>query len=277
MGYYIKTLPGDIHKNSPHKFDKNGVILSKIPYIQDYHYHVTAITSYAIQNMGKDEIPMPQLEWMENNIEKDGSFFHRFKLPFYDFKLPWIGGLSQGLAISAFIRAYHKTQDKKYLKLAVKSFNSLKMNCLFTDSSGYTWIEEYPGVPSILNGFIYALFGVIDICKNTKLKSAEKLRNDCITTLLTNLYDFDMGYWSRYDLINKFPATAFYHKIHIEQMYALYYETGHERFYKYYLKWKMELANTRRANIKRNYMLIKHHGILGSYKRYKQRKRWLNG
>ena len=273
MDYYIDTLPGDIHKNSPHKFDKNGVILSKIPYTQDYHYHVTSIASYAIQNMDKDKIFMSQTDWLENNIEKDGSFVHRFKLPFYDFETPWIGGLSQGLAISAFIRAYHKTQDKKYLKLATKSFNSLKKNCLFTDSFGHTWIEEYPGVPSILNGFVYALFGVYDV--KDHVKDAEKLWKECIKTLIENLPRYDLKYWSRYDLETGIPATTFYHYIHQKQMYALYNLTLFDIFEFYCNNWADGWIYSPRIKLLRIYKIIERNGIIGTYKKYKQRKRWL--
>ena len=55
MSYYIDTLLGDEAKGSPHKFDSKGVILTKIPYTQEYHYHATAIASYALSNMDKEE------------------------------------------------------------------------------------------------------------------------------------------------------------------------------------------------------------------------------
>lgn len=275
--YYIDTLPFSIEKKTPFKFDENGVTMSKIPYTNEYHYHVTAIASCAIYFMKDDEEKSnAQLEWLLDNIPHDGGYQHDFVFPFYkDFKKPWVGGLSQGLAISAFVRAYHKYDDKKYLTEAKRAFSGLTKYCIYKDEKQNTWICEYPKVPTILNGFIYALFGVKDICKNTRIKKAKLLWDDCVTTLLENMHKYDLGYCSKYDLVYHYPATKFYHNIHIKQLKVLHNLTTYKQFHDYEKKWKTDY-NEWRAKIKKNLMIVRNNGFLETYKKYKVRRDWIS-
>ena len=164
MNYHIDILPFSVSKKHPYKYDKNGVILSKIPYTQDYHHHATSIASCAIYYKGIDnKIADSQIKWLINNISDDGGYYHNFILPFYNFNIPWVGGLAQGLAISALVKANE-------IKTAEKAFRCLKNRCIFIDEFENVWIEEYPTSPpaQILNGFIYELFGVYDFFSATK-------------------------------------------------------------------------------------------------------------
>ncbi|MCK5260578.1 MAG: hypothetical protein KAJ44_00180 [Thermoplasmatales archaeon] len=286
MNYHIDVLPFSISKNHPYKFDKNGVILSKIPYTQEYHYHTTSIASYAIKNSDNPKIFDPQIRWLVNNIDQDGAYRQNFTFPhYYNFPKPWIGGLCQGLAISALIKAYKKYDKKTYLDTAKKAFNCLNRDiedegCIFTDRKGEVWIEEYPVCPHILNGFIYALFGIYDLYKETKNKEIKNLFDGSIQTITTNLKNYDMGFWSLYDLAEKLPATEFYHTIHIKQLNALYKITGNEILQKYGTHWKNAANNSRyrsKANRTRTMSIVKKHGIIDSIKRYYQRRQWLHG
>lgn len=275
MNYRISILPGDISKNTPHKFDENGVIMSKIPYTQNYFYHTTAIASQGIRN---PQYPEGVNDWLVDNITKEGTYIHDFVLPFYNFKKPWVGGLSQGLAISSLIKAYDITDDTLYLDTAKKAFEGLRKHCVVKDSEDNYWITEYPGVPTILNGFIYALFGVYDI--KDYVAEAEELWKECIHTLRKNLLKYDLNYWSRYDMETGIPATIFYHKIHIEQMKALsdLSEEHCEPFRLYNRKWQWQLDHVFcrfRAKMRRNRMIVKKHGVIGTYNRYVERRKWL--
>jgi len=279
MNYYIDTLLGDESKGSPHKFDSKGVMMTKIPYTQDYHYHATAIASYALTNITDKNIFDTHIRWLMNNMENDGAYRHDFSLPFYNFEKNWVGGLAQGLSISALVRAYHKYNDKTYLESAFKAFNGLRKHCLHKDEGGNYWIKEFPGVSTILNGFIYALFGVYDVAKEGDQK-AEKLWDQCISTLVKNLKNYDMNYWSKYDLQTGIPATLFYHKIHIEQTKALANLTNIEIFQIFSGKWQQRLDSKYfnfKVKFKRNVMILKKHGILGTYRTYRLRKNWLRG
>jgi len=272
MNYHIDMLPWDIPKKSPHKFDDAGVIMTKIPYTQEYHYHVTAVASQAISNDSKT-FTAP-IKWLVDNIEEDGSYQHNFTFPFYyNFPRPWVGGLAQGLAISALVQAGK-------LETAEKAFKALVDNCTYKDKHNDLWIEEYPlDEPAfILNGFIYALFGVYDLFKATGNKEAKKIWDKGIKTLVRNLdrYHMEDYNWSKYDLFEELPAQPFYHDVHVKQMKALYELTNNQIFLEYENKWKnAKFTNTlKQICVKHAFMK---YGIKGAFARNKERKRWLRG
>jgi len=247
--YHIDILPFSIHKKHPMKFDENGVILSKIPYTQEYGYHGTSIASYVIQTGDESN-----LQWLLDNM-KNGAIYHNFVFPFYPMKKGWVGGLAQGLLISALIRNNYEREAKKAL-------NALKKYCYNGQS-----IEEYPDV-EILNGWIYAIFGIYDIDDTTFFE-------ENILNLKKKLNHYDLGYWSKYDTFDGFPSSLFYHKVHIEQLNALYKITKDTTFKSYSDKWSNFSNFTIKKNmLKKNYMIIRKHGVLGTYERYKKRKQW---
>lgn len=262
--YYVNTLPDDVSKGSPHKVEK-GVILSKIPYTQEYHHHATAIASSVLRNMD-----WPSIEWLMDNMDDNGCIWHDFKLPFYEFETPWVGGLAQGLTISALVKAYEKYKVQDYLEGAKKAYNGLKL-CCFKDG----WIYEYPGVPSILNGNIYALFGLYDLLPyHSEVKNT---LNSCVHNLLVSIQKFDTGYWSRYDLITGIPATKFYHEVHIEQLAVLGRLSSLPNFtyiseiFKGYNKEKINHILSKTERFK---SLLKKHGPVELYRINKRRKAW---
>ena len=286
MRYHIDTLP--IHHAHPnvHKFDDHGTVMSKIPYTQHFDYHTFAVASYALAYEDNEEIFLPQINWLLDHQDDDGAYRHNFKLPYYDFRPPWIGGLSQGLAISALIEAYKKYNKKIYLDQASQAFTCLSRDiddhgCLHIDENGYTWIEEYNirPVPHILNGFIYALFGVYDFAQETNNTTAQTLWNDGIKTLENNLYRYRNGLWSRYNLVDRYPATIPYHTIHVKQLYALYEITKKDIFLQYATMWNKAAHNALirwSIQVKRHAQILGTHGFRGAVKRHTTRRQWLH-
>lgn len=172
-------------------------------------------------------------------------------------EIGWIGGLSQGLAISALMRNGYEKEANKVLK-ALKKYCSNDV------------IYEYPNI-EILNGWIYAIFGIYDA-------KDDKFFKENIEKLKKRLPFYDLGYWSRYDAYSMYPSTLFYHKIHVEQLDALYKLTDDKFFQDLVFAWKFQLDRTYDgyiAKFKRTRMIIKKHGLRGTYRRYKERKRWL--
>jgi len=282
--YYIKYLPFSIQKNHPHSFDENGVIMSRIPYGARMYYHATNIASYAIYKFNPNETTETetQLKWLEDNMDKDGAIWHTFKLPYYDFPNKWVGGLAQGLTISAFIRAYHKYHDEKYLQLAEKAFNAMVKYCIVKDEAGLLWIKEYPNVNTILNGFIFSLFGCYDIIRDTedaktRIK-AKYIWKEGIITLLATIHLYNSNGWSLYDLKNSFYADEFYHRIHIEQMRALASLSKYKLFKTYEIIWKMNLNKPLKkqiVNLEKKLQVINQKGLLTTIKNYQRRRRWM--
>lgn len=150
----------------------------------------------------------------------------------------WYSAMGQGQAISLLSRVFSYTDDEKYLKAAIdatKVFQKLSSEhgvkaLLFQQ---LPWYEEYPTNPPsfVLNGFIYSLFGLYDLVEiagAVKAKDAVQLFTEGFDTLEKALPLFDNGHGTFYDLRHiSIPghepnrARWQYHRIHLEQLYAL--------------------------------------------------------
>jgi len=84
------------------------------------------------------------------------------------------------------------------------------------------FLEEVPHNRrvSILNGWIFALFGLYDSWLVFNDKQTYEVFKQSLDTLLTHLGEYDAGYWSYYD-VQKHLASPFYHDLHIHQLKAL--------------------------------------------------------
>lgn len=251
MRYHTKTLPFSIHKKHPYKFDSNGILLTKIPYTQEYHPHATAIASYVIATSDK-----VNLEWLLDNMNSDGAIHHNFTFPFYPMEKGWVGGLAQGLTASAL--AMHNHPEESLLAV-----HAIEKYC----DNGFC-ILEYPNV-EILNGWIYAIFGIYDSGNMEYFKF--NIRN-----LKRRLHLYDLNNWSKYDLYNHYPASRFYHTVHQQQLLALLQLTHDPVFYKYFHKWSRSIIFALYNTTKRNLKIILKNGPITTVTKYRQRRRWLH-
>jgi len=163
---------------------------------------------------------------------------------------PWYSGLAQGQGISLLVRAFLLTQEERYREAATQAYAAFEKNIdqggvMYRDDQGCLWIEEYiVSQPThILNGFIWALWGVYDYYLSTNNPAARSLWEEGLKTIEKNLERYDTGYWSLYDLSKtgmKNTASFFYHRLHIVQMEILYHLSGKEIFKNYRDRWKRD-------------------------------------
>jgi len=134
--------------------------------------------------------------------------------------------MTQGEGISAFVRAWKLTGDETFAKGAKKAFSLM---CKPIEEGGplilegdNIFLEEAPSNPrsSILNGWIFALFGLYDFWLVFEDKQAYDIFKCSLRSLITHLGQYDTGYWSYYD-VQKHLASPFYHVLHINQLEAL--------------------------------------------------------
>ena len=158
------------------------------------------------------------------------------------------------------MRAHTESGDVRYLHAARTAFESFQSpieegGIALTDESGDLWFEEYIVSPPthILNGFIWALWGVYDYALATKESAAQELFARGIRTLLHNLDRYDLGFWSLYEQSGtRLPmvASAFYHRLHIVQFRVMHRLTGGELFARVADRWEdyvQSRANRARA------------------------------
>ena len=106
---------------------------------------------------------------------------------------------------------------------------------LVTDASQDIWIEEYIVDPPthILNGFIWALWGVYDYARWSGRSDAFQIWEAGVATLAKRLADFDTGWWSLYearDGSREMLASRYYHTLHITQLRVMHRLTGIDAF-----------------------------------------------
>lgn len=135
--------------------------------------------------------------------------------------------MTQGECISAFVRAWKLTGDSEFVKGARKA---LELLCRPIEDGGPAiydgenlFLEETPEIPrsSILNGWIFTLFGLYDFWLAFGDKDVWDVFIRSLSTLKRHLSVYDCGYWSCYDWRGHL-ASPFYHNLHISQLTALF-------------------------------------------------------
>lgn len=191
--------------------------------------------------------------WLRDHLEQNSSglwvWQHHFDWEYRDtLRAPWYSGLAQGQAISLLLRAYRESAAPEFLHAAQKAFAAFLIpvadgGVTFTDERGDIWFEEYIVSPPthILNGFIWATWGVYDYFLATGDPTAQSLFQQAIETLLHNLDGYDLGFWSLYEQSGtrlKMVASPFYHALHIVQLRVMYRLTGERRFRELAERWE---------------------------------------
>jgi len=163
-------------------------------------------------------------------------------------KAPWYSGLAQGQGISLLVRAHAETGETKYLQNAGLAFRAFQSDIegggvVFRDQSGDIWFEEYIVSPPthILNGFVWAAWGVYDYFLATGSREAIDLFARAVETLQSNLASYDMGFWSLYELsctLLPMIASPFYHRLHIAQLRVMHRITSERLFAQFADRWE---------------------------------------
>ena len=196
-------------------------------------------------------------KWLNENLELNEHNIHVWQHHFnwvYKENLtnPWYSGLAQGQGLSVLCRAYHTTGDDKYFDSIEKVYKSFLIDIkdggvTFKDKQGNIWIEEYimkSDPTHILNGFIWGLWGIYDYWLLTKNKDVSKLFHRYVKTIDNNINEYDIGYWSLYEIANlpiNMRASTFYHRLHIVQLQILFKMTENTIFESTANKWSKYL------------------------------------
>jgi heparosan-N-sulfate-glucuronate 5-epimerase len=240
---------------------------SGIPML-DYHgsiglqYNPIAIAQYGLGNYNLfrrsgDAVRRSKFflcaDWLRAHLEPNhfglAVWNHHFDWDYREtLKAPWYSALAQGQGISVLVRAHLESGDVRYLVAAQHALTCFYRSMAdggvaFTDSSGDLWFEEYIVSPPthILNGFIWASWGVYDYFLATGDPSAKDLFSRAVQTLVRNLDHYDLGFWSLYEQSGtRLPmvASAFYHRLHIVQLGMMHQLTGEDAFARVADRWE---------------------------------------
>lgn len=176
-------------------YDLEGVVVHKVPYTKQYRYNATDV---AVQALNKNPAA---IDWLQRNMQGDGSFPHLYSVPYYNLKPGWTSGVSQALAALAFKQWDMPVHADKAIRYMINEHM-------------YSDIILEKGGMLILNGWLYGMVAL-------KAMKCDKLYHATLLELKKNLPSFIMRkHWSRYDATG-IPATKFYHNVHIDLLREL--------------------------------------------------------
>ena len=247
----------------PGHYDAAGVPMLDYRGVIGLQYNPIAIAQYGLGNynlwlrMADPERRRKFLlsaNWMTANLVQNAQgqwvWVHNFDFDYrHTLHAPWYSGLAQGQGVSLLVRAWKETGEQKYVDAARRAFNTLLVDImdggtLYIDEKGQLWIEEYvvpPPPTHILNGFIWASWGVYDYWLATKQQCARDLFDALMRTIMNELPHYDIGFWSLYEqsgTLLPMIASAFYHRLHIAQLKVLHRITGQEVFGEFAERWE---------------------------------------
>jgi heparosan-N-sulfate-glucuronate 5-epimerase len=266
IGRYYMNFADKTKYNGP--FDTGGIPVLDYKGSLGLRYNPNAIAQYALglydlyldtkEPVYKERF-LRQADWFVKNIriveDNIGLWEYNFDFEYHTgLKAPWRSALAQGQGISVLARAYQITKNNIYLKTASMAFKSFQKEITspggvtFTDDKGYVWFEELIFNPPthVLNGFIWALWGVYDYYLLTGSRDALQLFNKAVKTLEDNIHRYDIGFWTVYHLLPtklKMVASSYYQRLHTVQLEAMYRLTGKLIFKKYSDKWQLYYSN----------------------------------
>jgi len=215
-----------------------------------YIYFPVAIFQYALgcydlwllkhDEVYKDKF-IQCVKWaLENQDEKGrwANFSHVYPdAPF--------GAMAQGEGASVLLRAYVMTNDSEYCVAAQKAIDFMLQDIKNGGTTEYTTggdvvLREYTNNSTVLNGWIFAWWGLYDYVITTKDDGRYKhLLDRSLRCIIASLPLFKNKYWSLYDLDGKM-TSPFYHNLHIAQMKVMFNLTGEAIFNEYACRWERQ-------------------------------------
>ncbi|MDX2678761.1 D-glucuronyl C5-epimerase family protein [Streptomyces sp. NY05-11A] len=138
-------------------------------------------------------------------------------VPRYEVRPGWYSAMAQSRAVSVVLRGYGTTDEPScpdtgegLVEVMLRS--PAAGGCSDDDQLGWPLLDERPSEPvsHLLNGAVFAHFGLCELSRHQGVAvhqhAADRLRD--------SLAEFDLGYWTRYDLRHRAPASLAYHCLH---------------------------------------------------------------
>jgi hypothetical protein len=234
-------------KADSRSYDEAGIILNNGAYhpvgiiqyglLCHYRYQQTKDTVY--YNKMCNQVKFLKSDQLVDTLFDGKGVGLPYKMEYKGLKPPWYSGMAQGMGISFLLRYAVASGDTSIYPLVKKlAYVMLQRQevggCLSKTYEDILWIEEYPNStqsPQVLNGFIFALFGLIEYCEFfPKDVRAARIRNECLASLKTMLPTYDSKKWTRYNKRLVYPNRVSYIRAQIFQMKQLY-EITNDPFY----------------------------------------------
>lgn len=240
--------------------DSTGVRMFVWPGETKQWNHPVGQAQYAIHNLNsyrltKDPVYLETARknaqrLVDRRVESAGAWYYPYDFNFsvhgdttQMLRAPWYSAMAQGQALSAFVRMFEATNDPQWRLAADATFLSLLQAPDSTapfssrvDTKGRLWFEEYPRYPvadseMVLNGHIFAMYGLHDYWQLTKDDNARKLFLGGLSTIERSvLTEYRRPTWLSVYSLRHQVNTHSYHRIHIGQFLVLWRLTKDNRW-----------------------------------------------
>lgn len=225
---------------------------------KQWHYNPVTIIQYGLWQLEKFAVfhqkqglrkAVHIADWLISHVQNHNQlgciWIYNFSLSFYGPKAPWISAMAQGEAISLLLRLHQILSYDRFLKvarLAIKPFYVPVANggVLSELDDGCPIFEEFPTLPPphVLSGHLFALLGLYDYITYFDDDRALLLFENATSRLGANLFRWDTGYWSYYDLHRtRRLASPMFQELHVRLLNVLYEITQKTIYRKYARRW----------------------------------------
>jgi hypothetical protein len=195
-----------------------------------------------------------------DRAEEDGEalvWLYRIHDRKYHVEPPTISCLSQAQAASVLVRRYlldGRAEDAERARRAALPLLGESSPTVVASLADGPALEEAPSSPPslILNGWIYALWGLRDLSLGLDHREAQATLEESTECLLRLLPRYDVGWWSRYSLYpHRLPdlAKLFYHRLHADQLDVMHELTADATFRALAERWRAHDRPSNRARL----------------------------
>lgn len=201
------------------------------------------------------------VEWLlTHSSEEELGLVWRtwFPVPKYGLEPGWSSAMGQGQAISVLLRAHRLSGEERYLELAEKALGPLLVPVsgggLQSEIDGVAVLEEYPTQKpcGVLNGWIFALWGVHELSLVGERPEAAELFERSAAGVVRLLPRYDVGWWSCYSLYDYGRpdlAKPFYQQLHPVMLEGLELITGAPELGEYARRWRRQRTRLATARV----------------------------
>jgi glycosyltransferase involved in cell wall biosynthesis len=226
--YTIDLSPYPIDVSSLFSFSHCTFDASGVPYrMNPVGYHPTTIAHYALvqwneyvttgaEDRRKDFLS--QANWLIEHEVRIGEDASGWPISFPHPDVPtgrsWLSASAQGSILSVLLRAYQLTGEEIFLATVHRVVRNFERDILDggvsapvgTDGVFFEEAAVYPAAHT-LSGFIFALLGLYEYVAMSGDNQIEKLIHRSLATLHKLFDEFDTGFWTHVDLLQRRLAT----------------------------------------------------------------------
>lgn len=260
--YYIDLRPAKIHYSKAYYqtvLDEQGV--PYFPRPEGRHYSPVNVAQYGfiLDSEFRDSNSQETFRQLQACCEKlveistytpqGRAWYYHVPDDKYGIKAPFASAMAQGEIMSLFLRFHEHTGDPKWINFSEEAFAFMLVPveeggvCIYGPNNEF-WLEEFPSKPAskVLNGYVYALLGIVDLYRVTNHAKAKEMMDRCFYTLKTHIRSYDCGYWSYYDLLKRELVRYYYQKnVHVPQLLILHQLTNEPVYLELAKKWTKTL------------------------------------